>query len=293
MVAFKTEAEAGKAFGNTPAAQQSGRGGTSASQPSPQTSVQQRQQLQQAQQQGSNNMARQHPAVKALMHGRLGVAFSGAGFGAAYQLGAAEVLSSLGVLHATTPVSGCSAGGFVAAACRCSIPILDVLAALKQAGTDLIQHGRNKRMRSTLEPLMHQLLPENAHELCTGSGAPPFVLAATKVQGPCPVCWRPDLASSGFSSKTELVDRLLAGAQEPKVSDNHCFARERGHGWFMDGGIKMPVPPIPGVDFTVVIYPMANQLLHRPWPYKLLMHAPPPAAISISPGQYTPWPLAR
>lgn len=44
--------------------------------------------------------------VQALKTGRLGVSFSGAGFGASYQLGAAHMLQSLGLLNEHIPVGG-------------------------------------------------------------------------------------------------------------------------------------------------------------------------------------------
>jgi hypothetical protein len=44
--------------------------------------------------------------VQALQSGRLGVSFSGAAFGASYQLGAAHMLQSLGLLTQHTPVGG-------------------------------------------------------------------------------------------------------------------------------------------------------------------------------------------
>lgn len=103
--------------------------------------------------------------LTASRHNRLGICFSGAGFGAAYQLGAAHVLQTLGILSADTPVSGeqdslntlsmrqtkctpapaqticsllhsligaagASAGSIVAVASRCSLRQLDVLNAL-------------------------------------------------------------------------------------------------------------------------------------------------------------------
>ncbi|WIA11772.1 hypothetical protein OEZ85_011866 [Tetradesmus obliquus] len=121
------------------------------------------------------------------------------------------------VLTADTPVAGTSAGGFVAAACRCS---------------------------------------------------------------------------GGFASKADLVDRLLAGAHEPLISDGRCFARRRGK-LLVDGGIRLPVAPIPRVAYSLIILAMPNQLQRRLWPYRLLMHPPGPAAIAISPGQYRAWPYSR
>jgi hypothetical protein len=58
-------------------------------------------------------------------------------------------------------------------------------------------------------------------------------------------------------------------------------------------GLRLPVPGLPRVDYTLIILPMPNQLQGRLWPYRLLMHAPGPAAIAISPGQYRPWPYSK
>jgi len=54
----------------------------------------------------SSNSCSVHSALKAAVEGRLGVTLSGAGFGAAYQLGAAQVLQELGLLGPHTPVAG-------------------------------------------------------------------------------------------------------------------------------------------------------------------------------------------
>lgn len=89
MVRFTAETNAGKTFGHTPTAQQRKNDDTAA-----QARTQKRQ------------PDAVHPALVALRAGRLGVTFSGAGFGAAYQLGAAEMLTNLGVLCAQTPVAG-------------------------------------------------------------------------------------------------------------------------------------------------------------------------------------------
>jgi hypothetical protein len=58
-------------------------------------------------------------------------------------------------------------------------------------------------------------------------------------------------------------------------------------------GLRLPVPALPGVAYTLIILPMPNQLQGRLWPYRLLMHTPGPAAIAISPGQYRPWPYSK
>lgn len=86
MPPFTAETRAGELFGHTPAVQQQ-----------------------------HSKPAGLHPALQALQSGRLGVTFSGSGFGAAFQLGAAHMLSNLhcltqqgmtAVLTADTPVAG-------------------------------------------------------------------------------------------------------------------------------------------------------------------------------------------
>ncbi len=54
----------------------------------------------------NSNQDTLHAVLAAAQAGKLGVSFSGAGFGAAYQLGAAQILQSLGLLGPHTPVSG-------------------------------------------------------------------------------------------------------------------------------------------------------------------------------------------
>jgi hypothetical protein len=92
MPSFDAETRAGVEFGHTPAVQQK-----------------------QQQQHSKPAAAGLHPALLALQSEKLGVAFGGAGFGAAYQLGAAHMLSSLHcltqkgiapVLSAATPLAG-------------------------------------------------------------------------------------------------------------------------------------------------------------------------------------------
>jgi hypothetical protein len=59
-------------------------------------------------------------------------------------------------------------------------------------------------------------------------------------------------------------------------------------------GIREPTPPIPGVDYTIIIYPVPSRLFRRVLSYKLLLKPPLPEAVAISPGKYgRPWPYSR
>jgi hypothetical protein len=55
-----------------------------------------------------------HAVLAAAQHGRLGISFSGAGFGSAYQLGAALILQQLGLIGSDTPVSGAALDAWLA-----------------------------------------------------------------------------------------------------------------------------------------------------------------------------------
>lgn len=99
--------------------------------------------------------------------------------------------------------------------------------------------------------------------------------------------------AGGYASNAELLDALLAGANIPRTSSARLTARFRGHR-YVDAGIRDPCPPIPDVDITLIVYPVPHQLLRRPWPYRLLLKPPLPAAVAISPGQhYGHWPYSR
>lgn len=59
-------------------------------------------------------------------------------------------------------------------------------------------------------------------------------------------------------------------------------------------GMRDSCPPIPGVDHTLIVYPVPNTQLKRPWPYRLVLKPPLQDAITISPGQYNrAWPYTR
>lgn len=58
------------------------------------------------QQQRQDGHSSRDAVLTAAQHGKLGVCFSGASLGAAYQLGAAQILQELGLLDADTPIAG-------------------------------------------------------------------------------------------------------------------------------------------------------------------------------------------
>lgn len=145
----------------------------------------------------SSEASERAAVASALRAGRLGVAFSGAGFGAAYQLGVCQVLTALGILDTSTAVSGVSAGSVVAAAARCGLDAVDVLPALQEVSKEvMIAQGKQHNLAAALRRQLDSLLPSDAHAKCSTSAAP-FVVGATRVRGCCPACWRPDVFEGG------------------------------------------------------------------------------------------------
>lgn len=139
--------------------------------------------------------------------------------------------------------AGTSAGSIVAVAICCNIPYLAVLSELKVICNDLLQNGFPLRLRSVLQPALERLLPADAHELC--NSRPGFALAATRIQGPCPVCWKAELMQEPFCSRDDLVQRLLTAVHEPVGSDGRLFVKYRRHryadggaGWLASAAIK-------------------------------------------------------
>eukprot|EP00878_Enallax_costatus_P022552 GHUV01023930.1.p1 GENE.GHUV01023930.1~~GHUV01023930.1.p1 ORF type:complete len:214 (-),score=54.09 GHUV01023930.1:1014-1655(-) len=134
--------------------------------------------------------------------------------------------------------AGTSAGGLVAVSVRCGIPETDMLSALKEACSDLLQHGWKKRIRSVLKPVVERLLPPDAHEQCNAS--PEVVLTASKISGPCPMCWQSQVFEEPFISREDLVERLLVAVHEPKETDGRLCVPYRKH-HYADGGEQQPV----------------------------------------------------
>lgn len=137
------------------------------------------------------------------------------------------------VVRASIGLAGTSAGGIVAVAARCGIPFTEVLKALEAASRDLLDHGFKQRIRSVLQPVLERLLPADAHERCNRS--PAVTLTASRIKGPCPACWRGQLLNEPFSSREDLVQRLLVAIHEPRETDGRLCVRYNRH-YYADGG---------------------------------------------------------
>eukprot|EP00877_Chromochloris_zofingiensis_P008287 jgi/Chrzof1/3711/Cz13g06050.t1 len=228
-----------------------------------------------------------NPVVAALRNHSAGISLSGSAFATPYHLGVTERLMQLGIISHDTPTAGVSASALVAVAIRCKIPLERVLNSLKAASKDFTDNGRMGRMRTVLEKHIEDLLPPDAHKQCTPEM---FSLSMTRYQGPCIPCWHPQIVSTTFESREELVDALLATAQLPFLSSGRMTARFRGRR-YIDGGLRMPVTPIKGVDYCIRVYCLPRKYLTRIWPYRIMQHPPAPEEIDISPGEFSPWPF--
>ena len=169
------------------------------------------------------------------------------------------------------------------------VPYENVLDYVKSASAELLATKESGRVQEVLSAKVDEILPDNAWQLCSAPGL--FTTAATRVYGPCIPCWRPETFSGGFTSQEHLKSILLTTCYLPgESSKKHLFRKINGRP-YVDSGIRKPVVPIEGVEYTIMVYVLPNYLLKRLWPYKLLLHPPPPERIDISPGQYAPWPF--
>ncbi len=125
-----------------------------------------------------------------------------AGFLFAYHVGVVSALRRWGLLHASTPLAGVSAGSLVAALVKCDVPTTDIERMYFECVEDLRSNGTAGRMRGegaswcpshvlsvaivmltppppplprsllraeVLRAAMERHLPVDAHERCSGS----------------------------------------------------------------------------------------------------------------------------
>lgn len=226
-----------------------------------------------------------HPATAAYMAGKLGFSFSGAGFLFGYPCGVAQQLEHIGLLNASSMVSGSSAGALIAVGLKCGISAERLLQSHIHISRTLHAIGVKKNLKRVLEQELRQLLPSDAHERCNAGG---IYLESTRVHGPCPVCWNTRLLST-FQSRDDLIAAILAATYIPRLSDGHLMMKFRGRR-YMDGGIRRLFPAVPGAEYTVRVYCLPAQYIRRFHPYHTVIKSPAPEAIDVACDMYGPWP---
>uniref|UniRef100_W5MX57 PNPLA domain-containing protein n=1 Tax=Lepisosteus oculatus TaxID=7918 RepID=W5MX57_LEPOC len=136
------------------------------------------------------------------------ISFSGSGFLAVYQLGAAQCLFDLapGVIHAAPKVFGASAGSLAAAAVVCGANMEcmrdEMLATARASRKHLLGPLHPSfNVFKLLECCLHRSLPDNAHELATGR----LYISMTRLMD------GENILMSDFMSKEELVQHYIDG----------------------------------------------------------------------------------
>ncbi|MBN3323077.1 PLPL2 protein, partial [Atractosteus spatula] len=182
------------------------------------------------------------------------ISFSGSGFLAVYQLGAAQCLFDLapGVIHAAPKVFGASAGSLAAAAVVCGANMEcmrdEMLATARASRKHLLGPLHPSfNVFKLLECCLHRSLPDNAHELATGRL---YISMTRLVDGE-------NILMSDFMSKEELVQALLCscfvpfycGLKPPSFRGEH----------YIDGGFTN-IQPIQDSRLTLTVSPFAGEV---------------------------------
>lgn len=156
-------------------------------------------------------------------------------------------------------MAGSSAGSLISAFYHAGITTEALMDACFQVLDDCREYGTRGRLRGVLERVTRDMLPEDAHERCTGKA----FISITRLYP-----FGNHLISE-FDSRDDLISALLASCHVPVWFDRALITKHRD-GFCMDGGLTnfIPNPPVPrtirvscfpmrgwGEDFKVKIAP--------------------------------------
>jgi hypothetical protein len=200
--------------------------------------------------------------------GTLGFGFSAGGLLFPYYVGVVKALHDLGILGPNVPVAGASAGSLIAACYKSGLHADDILAATLLLARDCRTGGTRFRLQSVLEATMREVLPADAHVLCSGQA----FIAVTQVYPQ----FQPVLVSE-FTSREHLISALLTSCHIPWYFNGSLTTQYDGAHYF-DGGLTqfIPTPPMSEHAVQVCCFP-AKQMLSFP-------------GIQIAPDKYGEWP---
>lgn len=98
-----------------------------------------------------------------------------------------------------------------------------------------------------LQSLVNELLPNNAHELASGSVHIGVLTSNLKY-----------VQVSEFFSKSDLIGACLASSQIPLYMDGNLFFKWRNQRW-LDGGLIDILPPESGEEIKSLPYPDVSE----------------------------------
>ena len=169
----------------------------------------------------------------------LGFAFGASGLLMGFHIGAAKCLTENLLLNSDTPLAGTSGGSVLVVCVRCGIPFDKLEQMYIECVSDLRKNGTIGRASVVLRRFLESSLPDNAHELCSGS----VYIGVTELL-PHP---RYKLVSS-FASRTDLIHTILSSCHIPLYSDGHV-----AHRGCVDGGFSYIIPTLPDCYDTIKI----------------------------------------
>ncbi|GAQ79352.1 hypothetical protein KFL_000290010 [Klebsormidium nitens] len=168
----------------------------------------------------------------------LGFSFSAAGLLFPYHLGVCQKLMEAGLLTDKTPLAGSSAGAIVSAALGAGVSPVEALQMTKDLAKDCRKNGTAGRLGAVLRGILHEVLPENCHEMCNGR----VRVAVTQL-----FRWPRGILVDEFYSKQDVIEALitssfipgyLAPAAANVFRDRYCI----------DGGMTLFMPPTAGEE---------------------------------------------
>lgn len=183
--------------------------------------------------------------VEAFNSGKLAYGFSGGGFLLPYYCGMLPTLQGMGLVKpGVTHVAGSSAGSLVAAAVSAGVPAQEVLAGLQDSAAYCRKKGVFRQLSVVLGRQLERLLPDDAHERCSGTTH----ITITRVFP----SFQKEVVSH-FHSRQDLIEALMASCYIPALTDGSITTSFRGNR-VMDGGVLdlCPEPPVPGVHVVKV-----------------------------------------
>ncbi|KAF6259348.1 hypothetical protein COO60DRAFT_1016014 [Scenedesmus sp. NREL 46B-D3] len=175
-----------------------------------------------------------------------------AGFLLPYHLGVYQALAVMGLVDASTPMAGSSAGSLVVASIKAGLSLQQQMDSFLEAAADCRQGGVAGRLRAVLKAQLQRSLPHDAHTRCSDGSC---WLSITQVL-PRPA----NKLYGAFPTRQALIKALLTSCHLPRLSDGSIFTSFKSiHKRCFDGGFSnlVPVPPAPPPAFCSTGAPAA------------------------------------
>eukprot|EP00882_Tetradesmus_deserticola_P023259 GHRQ01025307.1.p1 GENE.GHRQ01025307.1~~GHRQ01025307.1.p1 ORF type:complete len:185 (+),score=68.33 GHRQ01025307.1:400-954(+) len=146
--------------------------------------------------------------LQAWQQRQLTLGFSGGGFLLPYHLGVYQALAVMGLVDASTPMAGSSAGSLVVASIKSGLSLQQQMDSFLAAAADCRHGGVAGRLRAVLKVQLQRSLPEDAHTRCSDGSC---WLSITQVL-PRPA----NKLYGAFYTRQALIKALLTSCHLPR-----------------------------------------------------------------------------